>query len=142
MTQQPEVPSANSPPPSARRMTLVAEKRLPEPPPGQPLSLSEIIGSSNPTTTASAATPPKSPFTQPVITQEYISRTAWRQGVIGALNVLTAILAVRLILLVSVGGATFLAWEALREPDPYRLAVLGVYVALAVMPLVWLAARR
>jgi hypothetical protein len=52
------------------------------------------------------------------------------------------ILSARLILLVGVGGATFLTWLALREPDPYRLAVLGVYAAVVVVPLVWLAARR
>lgn len=146
MTQTPEAPSANTPPRSPSRMTLVAEKRLPE---GlasqpQPLSLSEIIGSSNPTTSSGAttATPPKSPFTQPVLTQEYISRAAWRQGVIGALNVLTAILAVRLTLLVAVSGAVWLTWLALQTPDPYRLGALGVYSAVVVVPLIWLAARR
>jgi hypothetical protein len=60
----------------------------------------------------------------------------------GALNVVTALLAVRLILLVSVGGATALTWLALRDPDPYRLAALGVYAGVVVVPLVWLAARR
>ena len=34
------------------------------------------------------------------------------------------------------------AWLALAQPDPYRLATLGVYAAVVVVPLVWRAARR
>ena len=73
---------------------------------------------------------------------EYVKRMAWKAGVLGALNLATLILAARLILLVGVGGATFLGWLALASPDPYRLAVLGVYSAVVVVPLVWLSARR
>jgi hypothetical protein len=62
--------------------------------------------------------------------------------VIGALNILTAVLAVRLILLVAVSGAVWLTWLALQQPDPYRLGALGVYAAVIVVPMVWLAARR
>lgn len=61
---------------------------------------------------------------------------------LGALNLATAILAVRLILLVSVCGANVLTYLALRDPDPYRLAALGVYSLVVVVPLIWLAARR
>jgi hypothetical protein len=75
-------------------------------------------------------------------TRERIERAAWKASVLGALNFVTAILAVRLILLVSVAGATALTWLALQQPDPYRLAALGVYAAVVVVPLVWLAARR
>ena len=60
----------------------------------------------------------------------------------GALNALTVVLAVRLTLLVSVFGASLLAWMALANPDPYRLGTLGVYGAVVVLPLIWLAARR
>jgi hypothetical protein len=60
----------------------------------------------------------------------------------GALNVLTVVLACRLILLVSVCGASFLAWMALAQPDPYRLATLGVYGVLVVLPMTWLVSRR
>jgi len=60
----------------------------------------------------------------------------------GAVNVLTAVLAVRLILLVSVSGASILAWVALAEPDLYRLGTLGVYAVVVVLPLIWLASRR
>lgn len=60
----------------------------------------------------------------------------------GTLNVLTVVLAVRLILLVSVCGASVLAWRVLAEPDPYRLGTLGVYGVVVVLPLIWLLARR
>lgn len=64
-------------------------------------------------------------------------------GVMGALNVLTVVLAVRLTLLVSVCGAAGLAYLVLAgAPDPYRLGVLIAYSAIVVVPLIWLAARR
>jgi hypothetical protein len=62
----------------------------------------------------------------------------------GALNVATAILAVRLILLVAVCGAVALAYLVLQdpEPSPYRLGALAVFAGIVVVPLIWLAARR
>ena len=97
-----------------------------------------ITGSSETTTTT--ATPPN-------LTPEYIHRAAWKAGVLGALNVATVILAARLTLLLSVLGAIWLSWLVLstpsaNPPDVSRLAVLAVYVAVVVVPLVWLAARR
>jgi hypothetical protein len=86
-------------------------------------------------TTTTAPTPPDIPH-------EQLHRAAWMAGVMGSINVLSQVLAARLILLVAVAGATFLTWLALQTPDPYRLAVLGVYAAVVVVPLVWLAARR
>jgi hypothetical protein len=86
-------------------------------------------------TTTTAATPPD-------LQQEYIHRAAWKAGVLGALNLATAILAVRLTLLVSVGGAIGVAYLVLKEPDPYRLGALAVYAGVVVVPLIWLAARR
>jgi hypothetical protein len=80
--------------------------------------------------------------TQTDYQQEYIHRTSWKAGMMGALNVATAILAVRLILLASVLGAIGLTYLVLREPDPYRLAALGVYAGVVVVPLIWLTARR
>lgn len=61
---------------------------------------------------------------------------------LGALNVVTAVLAVRLILLVSVCGAIALAYLALTQPDPYRLGALAIYAVVVVLPMVWLSARR
>ena len=61
----------------------------------------------------------------------------------GTVNVLMTLIAVRLTLLVSVGGAVWLSWLALTGPEsPYRLAALAVYSAVVVVPLVWLSARR
>ena len=88
----PEQPSASTLPPS-RKMHLVGEKRLPDPP--SP-SLSQMISSGSTTTTA---TPPNIPA-------EYMHRAAWKAGVMGSLNVLAIVLGVRLTLLVAVGGAS------------------------------------
>lgn len=86
------------------------------------------------------ATRPKAPEPPPQF-QEYVHRAAWKAGVMGAFNVLTKVLAVRLTLLLSVGGAFWLSWTALAQPDVLRLAVLGVYSVVVVVPLVVLAAR-
>jgi hypothetical protein len=83
-------------------------------------------------TTTTTATPPN----------EFVHRAAWKAGVMGALNVVTAVLAVRLILLVSVCGAIALAYLALVLPDPYRLGALAIYAVAVVLPLVWLSSRR
>lgn len=64
---------------------------------------------------------------------------------LGALNLATVILAVRLTLLVAVGGAIWLTWLALGGAgvtDPLRLIALGVYCGAVVVPLVWLTSRR
>jgi hypothetical protein len=78
----------------------------------------------------------------PGFQQEYIHRAAWKAGVLGALNVATKILAVRLTLFAAVLGAIALAYLVLRDPTPYALGVLGVYAAVVVVPLIWLAAAR
>jgi hypothetical protein len=88
-------------------------------------------------TTTTIATPPN-----PALTQEFLHRSAWKAGVMGALNVVTAVLAVRLILLVCVCGAIALAYLALMQPDPYRLGALAIYAVAVVLPLVWLSSRR
>ena len=58
------------------------------------------------------------------------------------MNVVIAVLAVRLILLVCVCGAIALAYLALMQPDPYRLGALAIYAIAVVLPLVWLSSRR
>lgn len=63
----------------------------------------------------------------------------------GALNVLVAVLAVRLILFVAVVGAFMLAWAVLKAPESIAwppLVVLVGYAALVVCPLIWLSSRR
>jgi hypothetical protein len=84
-------------------------------------------------TTSSTITPLQS---------EYIHRAAWKAGVLGALNALTAVLASRLIVLVTTTGAIALTWEALQDPTPYRLGGLAIYCCGAVIPAVWLASAR
>lgn len=87
-------------------------------------------------------TTPTTPTTTASFQQEFQHRAAWKAGVMGAVNVLAVVLAIRLILLVSVGGGIGLTWLALQNPDPYRLATLAVYCAVVVLPTVWLAGTR
>lgn len=64
---------------------------------------------------------------------------------LGALNVLFAVVAARFVLLVAVVGALYLAKLALDAPAPVQtpaLIMLGVYCATVVLPMVWLASRR
>ena len=80
--------------------------------------------------------------TQPNIQQEYIHRAAWKAGVLGAINVLIQVVAVRVIVLVAVSGGIVLASIALGNPDPWRLGVLTIYSLAVVVPVVWLASRH
>jgi hypothetical protein len=76
---------------------------------------------------------------------EFVHRAAWKAGVIGAVNVLLVVLAVRIILLVAVIGALYLAKIAIDAPAPLQvpaLVMLGVYSATVVIPMVWLSSRR
>jgi len=52
------------------------------------------------------------------------------------------VLAVRFAVLVAVAGGIALAWNALANPDGFRLGVLGIYSAFIVCPCIWLASRR
>ena len=60
----------------------------------------------------------------------------------GALNVLTAVLSARLVVLVAVSGAIALTVLALETPDPYRLGALGIYALGVVVPSIWMACTR
>jgi len=71
-----------------------------------------------------------------------VHRAAWKAAVLGTINVLVLLVAVRLILLVSVCGAVALAYLALSNPDPYRLGALLIYALTVVVPLIFLASRR
>lgn len=82
------------------------------------------------TTSATGTTPPNA------------RAQAWQAGALGAINVLSVLLAVRLTLLVAVCGAISLAYLALASADPYKLGALAIYSVVVVVPLVWLAARR
>src|SRR5580692_9066695 len=107
-----EAPSENTPPRSRAPMQLVAEKALPD----QPGSLSSLIAANTPTT---SSTPKVSRETA-----EFQHRAAWKAGVMGAMNLLAIVLAVRLVLLVAVIGALWLAKLALDVPQPVQQAAL------------------
>lgn len=129
MTDQQAQPPENTPRRSRSPMQLVGERQLPDQP-----TLSHLIASA--TTTATTAPNPPA---------EYVHRAAWKAGVLGSLNVLAVVLAVRIILLVAVIGALILAWAALHTPEtvPYpALIMLVVYGLLVVVPVVWLSSRR
>lgn len=116
--------------PKRSPMQLVAEKQVPDP----PTTLSSLIQAQ---TTTSKPPPPPS--------QEYVTRAAWRAGVLGAINVLAVVLAIRFILLIATIGAIMLAWAVLKAPDPVAwptLVVLIGYSAFVVCPIVWLSSHR
>jgi hypothetical protein len=71
---------------------------------------------------------------------EYVHRAAWKAGVMGAVNVLTSVLAVRFTVLIAVAGGIVLTSMALSSPDPYKLGTLAIYGLLVVLPVVWMAA--
>ena len=73
---------------------------------------------------------------------EYQHRAAWKAGVMGALNVIAVVLAVRFILLVAVAGAIILTVIAINVPDPWRLGALAIYAVTVVVPTVRLSSRR
>lgn len=83
--------------------------------------------------TTTAAKPPS---------QEAMSRAAFRSAVIGTVNVLLIVLAIRLILLVAVGGAVALTFLAMQTPDLWRVVAAAVYAITIVCPLIWLSGRR
>jgi hypothetical protein len=126
-----EAPSENTPPRSRAPMQLVGEKTLPD-----TQTLSGLI--------ATAATTSTTPKPVPRET-EFVHRGAWKAGVMGALNLLAVVLAVRLVLLVAVIGALWLAKLALDVPVAMQmpaLVMLGVYCATVVIPMVWLSSRK
>ena len=78
-------------------------------------------------------------------TGEYVHRAVWKAGVMGALNLLAVVLAVRLVLLVAVIGALWLAKLAIEVPPTVQmpaLILLGTYCLTTVIPLVWLSSRK
>jgi hypothetical protein len=133
----PEVKSEGTAKPLRRGMELVGERQVPEAP-----SLSTLIQGATTAQTQTVTTPPKAP---PNLQTEFMTRSAWRSGVLGAINVLVAVVAVRFVLLLAVVGAFVLAKLSLDVAEPVKtpaLIMLGVYCATVVLPMVWLASRR
>jgi hypothetical protein len=128
-----EAPSENMPPRSRAPMQLVGEKTIPE-----AQTLSGLIA----TATTTATTQPKPGVSRET---EFVHRAAWKAGVMGALNLLAVVLAVRLVLLVAVIGALWLAKLAIEVPPSVQmpaLVMLGTYCLTTVIPLVWLSSRK
>lgn len=119
--QQQAPPSGSTPPRSLPRMQLVGEQRTADPPPSP-----SPTGRTTPT---------------PSFSDEFQHRAAWKAGVMGALGVVTQVLALRLLVLVAIIGGVGLTWMALAQPDPFRLGALVIYGLLIVVPVIWLAGR-
>ena len=135
-----EAQSENMPPRSRAPMQLVAEKVAPD------QTLSGLIAAQ---TTGQTSSTPKTMASiaagLPSREGEYQHRSAWKAGVMGALNLLAVVLAVRLVLLVAVVGALWLAKLALDVAAPVQmpaLIMLGVYCVTVVLPMVWLSSRK
>jgi hypothetical protein len=94
----------------------------------------------NTTTTATWNTTRTKPFLDDPRQISY-ANLAWKQGVLGALNVAALILSVRLILLVAVVGAFLLTWQTLADPQTYKVIATSAFMALTVLPAVWLSGR-
>ncbi|HEX3524242.1 MAG TPA: hypothetical protein VHT52_19400, partial [Stellaceae bacterium] len=80
----------------------------------------------------------------PDLQTEFVARGAWKAGVMGSLNVLFVILAVRAVLFLAVIGAIVLARAALAAAPAVQqpaLVLLAVYCVTVVCPIVWLSSR-
>ena len=108
-------------------MQTLGERRTPEAQPLQPQYPTPTL------TTLSTAT---------TTDIELAQLKAWKQGAVGAFNVVSGILAARVIVLVAVVGGIVLTYLALGNSDPVRLVPLGIYSLLVVVPSVWLASRK
>ena len=89
------------------------------------------------TAAATSSTPKAAP-----VSAEFVHRGAWKAGVLGSINVLAVVLAVRLGLLVAIVGAIVLTYLTIQTPDPWRLGALAIYAAFVILPTTWLASRR
>jgi hypothetical protein len=125
-----EAQSENTPPRSRAPMQLVGEKTLPDQP-----TLSSLIA----TATTTATTPPNAAIPRGT---EFQHRAAWKAGVLGSINVLAIVLAVRLGLLVAIVGAIVLTYITIQAPDPFKLGALAIYAAFVILPTTWLASHR
>src|SRR5262245_34253107 len=128
MTQIEPAPQSEPIPKRSRSpMQVVAERSTPDSP-------QRLEG-----TTAWEALTPSPPKTTTSPTGPRPVDRAWRAGVLGAIDVLALVRSGRLLVLVAIAGAIFLTFMSIGNPDPYRLAALGIYCLLAVVPCVWLA---
>ena len=85
-----------------------------------------------------AAPPELAPAPAPVAVQQAPPPARADHAFVGVLAAMTALLAARLLLLLSILGAFVLAVMAMRSESYAGLAVLIAYCGLAVLPLVYL----
>ena len=133
MTLSEQAPKSESmPPPRSKRrpMEVLAEDQTPD---NQPSHLT------NPAPMTATTASQMTAMTRSVQTSD--AGGAYLKGAMGAINVLSQVLAARLIVLIAIVGAIGLAWVALANPDPYRIAVLGAYLLAGLVPCVWLSSR-
>ena len=77
------------------------------------------------------------------VQRELVSRGAYRSAVIGTVNVLIQVVAIRFILLIAVAGAVALSLLAMNLPrDLFSWVPPAIYAVTVVCPLIWLASRR
>lgn len=126
MNQNEGRPPENTNRPS--RMQLVGENQTPD---SLPHLMSQMTGSKTPTPSPSPPVPP-----------EFIHRAAWKAGVLGALNVLSALLAVRLTLLLACAGAFVLCFLTIQTANLAQAMIVLIYTVVVVVPLIALAAYR
>ena len=77
----------------------------------------------------------------PIQNQAEIEFKAWKQGVMGSINVLFRVLSARVIVLIAVSGGIALTWVALADPNLYRLGAMMIYAIGMVGGSVWLAIK-
>lgn len=66
----------------------------------------------------------------------------WRHALLGTLQAAVLVVSARGLLLLGALGAFALAWVALSDPQPLRLAAAATYDLLVFLPAVWLASKK
>jgi hypothetical protein len=105
----------------------------------KPMALQIVEKSSDPTTPTAPATPVPVMMSAPEPTTDQTAILAQTLGIISAIAALTA---VRLLLLLAVVGAFYIAVIAAMSPAMGPLWVLIAYAVLIVLPLVWLDSNK
>lgn len=121
-TSSPAQPSADTARLSGPRMQVLADRHTPDTPPISMPTRTEIP-------------PPSGP------SLAELQQQAWRAGAIGAVNVISKVLAGQMLVLIAIAGAIFLTWQVLGNPDTNRLIALAVYCVAGVGGTVYLATR-
>ena len=111
------------------RLRVLAEREAMMPPPQLSFPSLADDHQSGRTPTPSEATLTQSPRVYP-------------EAVLATFDVISRVLAARVILLLSVSGSFVLAWMAMQNPTNLAIIIAAVYNVTIVAPLVWLTAMR